>query len=411
MQNITKTYLEELPFATLPAAKFVWDNSIKGFGVRITANAKTFVVDRKFQGRSIRLSIGRFPTWTVQQARERARELIVMMDKGIDPREEEKKKADQGITLSEAFARFINERQLKERTKLDYQRYLDRFLIAWKDKPINRIDSDMVMRRYLDIANSRSGPAQASSVMRFLRSVLNYAQAIYGAQVLPFNPVSALTARRAWVRDGVRTDHLRPHQVKPFVEALRGASNRVIGGYLEFILLTGARRGEAAQLRWKDVDEKAAILIFRDTKNSSDRTLPITPRIAEILEEMKGWKIGEYVFATMNKQDKPAHVVDPRKVLIRANEAAESEVTIHGLRRTYATILESLDCPPYPLKALLGHSLRGDVTTNHYTQIGVERLRPWAEKYDAKIASLIAEPPKAQAMALNAAPTLDKMAA
>jgi hypothetical protein len=160
MANMTKSCVEGAPFATTTAAKFIWDNSIKGFGVRITVNAKTFIVDRKFQGRSVRISIGRFPTWTVQQARERARELIVMMDKGIDPREEEKKKAEQGITLAEAFERFITERQLKERTRLDYQRYLDRFLTAWKDKPINRIDSDMVMRRYLDIANSRSGPAR-----------------------------------------------------------------------------------------------------------------------------------------------------------------------------------------------------------------------------------------------------------
>lgn len=153
--------------------------------------------------------------------------------------------------------------------------------------------------------------------------------------------------------------------------------------------------------RWRDVDEKAAVLTFRDTKNHSDRTLPITPRMGEVLQEMKGWKIGEYVFATMNKQDKPAHVVDPRKVLGHANRAAESEVTIHGLRHTFATLLESLDCPPYPLKALLGHSLRGDVTTNHYTQIGVERLRPWAEKYEAQITRLISDPPGARMAALG----------
>ncbi|MFY9326663.1 MAG: Arm DNA-binding domain-containing protein [Georgfuchsia sp.] len=58
-----------------------------------------YFVDRKFRGRSVRLSIGRFPTWTVQQAGERARELIVMMDMGIDPREKENKQTERGITL------------------------------------------------------------------------------------------------------------------------------------------------------------------------------------------------------------------------------------------------------------------------------------------------------------------------
>ena len=59
--------------------------------------------------------------------------------------------------------------------------------------------------------------------------------------------------------------------------------------------------------------------------------------------------------------------------------------------RTYATILESLDCPPYPLKALLGHSMGGDVTTEHYTQITVARIRPWAEKYEALILQLVSK--------------------
>ena len=74
---------------------------------------------------------------------------------------------------------------------------------------------------------------------------------------------------------------------------------------------------------------------------------------------------------------------------------------MHGLRRTFATILESLDCPAYPLKSLLGHSMKGDVTATHYTQIGVERLRPWAEKYDAFLAELIKGSPADNVVALQ----------
>lgn len=34
---------------------------MKSFGVRVTAGSKTFIVGRKFNGRTVRLSIGRFP--------------------------------------------------------------------------------------------------------------------------------------------------------------------------------------------------------------------------------------------------------------------------------------------------------------------------------------------------------------
>ena len=52
------------------------------------------------------------------------------------------------------------------------------------------------------------------------------------------------------------------------------------------------------------------------------------------------------------------------------------------------------DCQAYPLKALLGHSMKGDVTASHYMQIGVERLRPWLEKYECFMLKLINETPK-----------------
>jgi integrase len=121
--------------------------------------------------------------------------------------------------------------------------------------------------------------------------------------------------------------------------------------------------------------------------------LPITPRLDEILAAMWHIKIGEYVFATRTKTGQATHISEPRKAMATLNVAASSDVTVHGLRRTFSTILESLDCPGIPLKSLLGHSLKGDVTTAHYTQITVERLRPWAERYERHVLGLVAAPP------------------
>lgn len=390
MPNITKTYIEkEARPRSDGRAAFYFDDSIKGFGVRVTSGSKTFILDRKLNGKTIRVSIGRFPAWSVQQARERSKELIVEMDKGNDIREQAKAKVESGVTLQSVFDLFLSERQLKDRTRIDYRRYLNHYLKDWQERPISRIDQDLVIGRYKKIAASSSGQAQASSVMRCLRSVLNFAIATYGREVLPDNPVASLTAKRVWIRDKARTDHLKVHQVKPFVTALRGLANAVMGAYLEFILLTGARRNEAALLKWKDVDLRSLVLIFRDTKNHSDRHIPITPRVKALLEFMKSQKNGEYVFHSIDKNGKATYIKEPRKAMAAANIAASSEVTVHGLRRTFSTLLESLDCPAYPLKALLGHSLKGDVTTAHYTQISVERLRPWAEKYETLVLQII----------------------
>src|SRR5665647_214698 len=237
MPNLTKSYIEQIPFPTRFVQKFEWDNSMKGFGVRLTSGSKTFIVDRKFNGRTVRLSIGRFPDWTVSEARDRAREFMVMMDKGMDARQVARKLAEQGVTLETAFEQFMSERQLKERTRYDYRRYINIHLASWKAKPINRINPDMVSKRYKEIADSSSGSSQASSVMRVLRAVLNFSQAHYGTDILPVNPVSILTAKRSWIREAPRTDHLRLHEIKPFVHELRLLPNKVMGAYLEFCLL------------------------------------------------------------------------------------------------------------------------------------------------------------------------------
>src|SRR5262245_16298050 len=53
----------------------------------VTANgAKSFYVYRKFKGRPARVLVGPFPTFGIDTARDRARELVGEMVKGIDPR-------------------------------------------------------------------------------------------------------------------------------------------------------------------------------------------------------------------------------------------------------------------------------------------------------------------------------------
>ena len=52
---------------------------------------------------------------------------------------------------------------------------------------------------------------------------------------------------------------------------------------------------------------------------------------------------------------------------------------IHDLRRTFATVAESLDIPAYALKRLLNHANGADVTAG-YIVANVERLREPMQK-------------------------------
>ncbi len=93
MPKLTKTYIDKL---TAPADKeaFHWDTDIKGFGLRVTPTGKiTYIVQGRVNGSSPRISIGPHGVFTVDQAREVAREHLRSMRMGIDPRAVAKKEA------------------------------------------------------------------------------------------------------------------------------------------------------------------------------------------------------------------------------------------------------------------------------------------------------------------------------
>ncbi|MDU7587274.1 MAG: Arm DNA-binding domain-containing protein, partial [Acidovorax sp.] len=99
MPKLTKNYIDKI---TAPAEKeaFHWDTEVKGFGLRVTPSGKiTYIVQGRVNGSSPRISIGPHGVFTVDQAREVAREHLRSMRMGIDPRAVAKKEAAQRVTL------------------------------------------------------------------------------------------------------------------------------------------------------------------------------------------------------------------------------------------------------------------------------------------------------------------------
>ena len=64
----------------------IFDTEVIGFAARVHASgARTFTIDYRHAGRQRRMTIGRWPEWSVTAARERAKELRRAIDEGQDP--------------------------------------------------------------------------------------------------------------------------------------------------------------------------------------------------------------------------------------------------------------------------------------------------------------------------------------
>lgn len=386
-EKITKSRVDSLLVPNSGQA-FSRDSELKGFAVRVTsAGVKSFILEKRIDGRVKRITIGRYPALTVEQARKEAQKLLGKIATGINPIAEKAAERMRGITLKDAFADFLQARKnLKPRTVYDYRRLMEMAFGTWQKKPLADITKDMVARRHRELGE-KSGEAYANLAMRFLRALFNFAIAQYedgfGNNLVRENPVVRLTQTRAWYRVERRQTVIKPKQLSAWYTAVLALKDNgeakqcgVVADYLLLLLFTGLRRQEAAKLRWADVDLEHRTLTIPDTKNHQPLTLPLSDFLMELLRKRKRYAAAEYVFPGNGKQ---GHLIEPRPQMAKVIEASKVPFTLHDLRRTFITSAESLDVSAYALKRLVNHKMSNDVTAG-YIVSDVERLRDPMQK-------------------------------
>ena len=405
---LTKSVIDKLPYAQrnnkgTVKQQLYWDTKLPSFGLLVGLTTKTFIVQRDVNARSKRIKIDKLGIITPDQARKQAQQLLAEMGRGINPNERKRKERMQYLTLRQALESYKTTRKtLSEKTRKEYTRLFERYLSDWLDKPITNITPDKIAKRHTKIAeqvkanprfkNSPNysgktkaiGWSAANDTFRALRTIYNHALAVN--ETLPPNPVKRLSATKAWYPENKRTGHIKPEELKKWIDAISKVSNDVQRDYAYLVLFTGLRRNEAATIEWENVDLENLTLYIPNTKNKHTLDIPLSDFLYSLLVARKK-RNGEssYVFPAASKS---GHIEEPRSALNWAGKKCGINVSVHDLRRTFITIAEACDVPHYVFKALVNHSVAGDVTGSHYVQMSVDRLRPWMQKITDEIVRL-----------------------
>lgn len=355
-----------------------WDTVFPGLGLRVTkAGAKSYIFETRLNGKRKRITIGSMSTFTPEQARREAQKLSYQIKTGIDPTAEKKRNKVQALTLEQVASAYKESRKtLKDSTREDIDKVFKQVLPDWLGRPIVGITADMVSKRHSEHGRNRS-EAKANAAMRYLRAIFNFAIATYstpqGEPLIKTNPVARLSETRAWFKNRRKQTVIHRTQLKPWLKTVLEYPNNNIRDYLVLTLFTGLRRNEGLSLRWSDIDLNDRTLTARGTKNHRDHILPLTKFLTDLLSQRKAITVGsQFVFPGAQPN---SHYKGPTTALIN-NIANLSGVraSVHDLRRTFATIAESLGVPAYQLKALLNHKTNNDVTAGYIIR-DVESLR------------------------------------
>jgi integrase len=373
MPKLTKKFIDALEFTDSGQPVF-WDDALPGFGVRVNATCKTFIVTRRVNGRLKKAVIGRYGVYTVDAARDEARQILLDMTHGTDPTEEKERKKKALVTLADVAETYLRDRPLKPASIKDIQKHLHTTFADWQKMPVAKITRQMVLTRFRQA--SEKGPAQANLAFRNLRALLNFAKAFYRIEgdesLLKENPVNVLSDARIW-------HNIKPKSRKIPLEKIGQAYNFLIqereapgrtpdagslASALVFMMLTGCRRLEAFSLKWCAVDFKKRTWRIADPKNNRPITLPLSSQALELLASLP--RPGKYVFHS--EAAKAGFVNSPQKITRRLSECIDTTVSCHDMRRSFVSVAAACNIEFVRVKLLLNHRTGDDVTLHHYSE-------------------------------------------
>jgi integrase len=181
-------------------------------------------------------------------------------------------------------------------------------------------------------------------------------------------------------------EKIPPIPTEQQIDNLIAGSSRQIALFLQMLKETGARRGEAFNLQWTDIDLTTGIIRITPEKGSNPRAFALSPKLMKMLatqpHEHQGriWKYKSITTldATFRKQRKRiAHKLQDPKLL---------QIHFHILRHWKATIEYAKTKDLLYVQKLLGH--RNLKTTLRYTQL---LALPQNEEYICKAAKSVEE--------------------
>lgn len=338
------------------------------------SGVKTFYMYKSWNGKPVRVTIGRYPGYTPEAARKICGTHLASLALGVDPREEKRKAKQEAavdksklLTVDDVFQEYLK-RPLSESSVRLYKQTMKKTLASIRDIPMSSITVAQVRTLIMDMESIST----RNNSLTLLVSLWNFGNLCFrpdGKVIFPENiPRTASLLYKLKTPLKRRTRRLNKDQFNTFWAAT-SVMTVTTCVFIRTLLLTGCRRGEWARLTWSMVDWEKSIITIpkRFTKNKSrpragDKIVYMTDTLKAEFMLLQGMREGSVFPGFISPKGLPKNL--PKMPF---------DVTPHDLRRTFLSVGESVGIPHVQLKILAGH-LATDITEG-YIQPSEEDLR------------------------------------
>lgn len=354
----------------LPAGKrqtVIFDTEIRGFGVRVVeSGTKSYVLDYRIAGRQRRLTIGRVGEWSLSAARDRAAELRREIDKGRDPLDPIFA-IERAYTFTDAWLRYEKDYlpKLAERVQKNVKSRIDRHVL-----PVigTRSVKDVGFGDIETIHHGIEAKYEANRTVETITRIFNLA--IKWGWV-ERNPAKGIEKHD----EQPRQDYLEPEEIRRLLGVLYD-ENTVQADIAKMLLLTGARFGEVARMKWDQINLNTGIWTkpAAATKQRRMHRVPLSAAVVDIIKTQAA-KGSEWVFPNPDTGEPFTHI---RKTWTAACKSARvRQVRIHDTRHSFASLLASGGISLQVVGNMLGHTVAQ--TTQRYAHLYDDALKSAAE--------------------------------
>lgn len=387
--------------------RFIWDEDLTGFGLRVRAGgSKTFVAQYRAgggrSGASRRYTIGRYGVLTVEEARQEAKRILAAATQGHDPSGARQAKRHE-MSVADLIDQFAarGSDHLKPRNRKWMLARLGHHVVPLLGrKKISDVCVTDVEQMWRDVRDGKTakdvkagprarvivkgGIGAATRAVRDLSAVFTFAIRQEWVTANPCAPVKTPADKR-------RTRYLTMDEIGRLGQALdaleiEGASPKAVA-IMRLWALTGCRRDEIAGLKWADIDFKHGCLRLAESKTGHS-VRPLALAAVLLLEGLPRDAASPFVFPS--EHGRTFYQGTKRfwaKVVARAGL---DSVTPHTLRHTLGSTAVSTGETLAMTGALLGHAT--PQATSIYAHMQQDPARRAADRVVGPIAEALGVP-------------------
>jgi integrase len=376
MPKLTQQPLTELAIRKAkPTGKRydLFDASVRGLGLRVaTSGTKSWFMMRRFNGRMLRTTFGRYPELPLAIARLKAPGVLADMANGQTAGQ---RKTDLfRVILDEWLKKDQAQNKSAHQVRVAMYKHA---LPAFGSMPVASITKRDV-NRLIDKIVDAGSPIAANRVLAFTKRFFSWCKE---RDILELSPAEAI---RAPSKEKTRDRVLTLEEMKKFWVACDQISYPW-GPIFQLLLLTGARLREVAQASWDEISivDRTLDLPARRTKNGRSHQIQLSVQAMNIIQALPKVEGQGLLFTTNGKTAVSGFSKVKKRLDIMSGV---SDWRYHDLRRSFAThSTERLSISPVIADKILNHvtgQVRGVAAIYQHGEYLEERrtaLQKWGD--------------------------------